>query len=54
MYNTVYGFWPVEELAEMADELTACGKVARGGCSICLESQCDKVKYTCGSGEGNH
>jgi hypothetical protein len=54
MYSAVYGFWPVEELAEMADGPTACGKVARGGCSICFERQCNKFRYTCEDGEGNH
>jgi hypothetical protein len=30
----VHGFWPVEELAELADGPTGCGEVARGGCSF--------------------
>ena len=54
MYSAVYGFWPVEDLAEMADGPTACGKVARSWCSICLGLQCDKVRYTYGGAEGNH
>jgi len=45
LYSAVYGFWPMEEL-EMADELTACRNVERGGGSICLGLQCDKVRYT--------
>ena len=28
------GFWPVEELAEVADGSTGCGEMARGGCSF--------------------
>ena len=28
------GFWPVEELAEVADEPAGCGEMARGGCSL--------------------
>ena len=28
----MHGFWQVEELPELADGLTACGKVAKGGC----------------------
>lgn len=54
MYSAVCGFWPVEDLAEMADGPTACGKVARGGCSICSGLQCDKVRYIYGGGKGNH
>jgi len=54
MYSAVYGCWPVEDLAEMADGPTPCGKVARGGCFICLGLQCDKFRYTYGGGEGNH
>jgi hypothetical protein len=53
MYSAVYGFWPVEDLAELADGNTPCGKVARGGCSICLGLQCDKVRCNYGGGEGN-
>jgi hypothetical protein len=30
----VNGFWPVEELAEVADGPTGCGEIARGGCSF--------------------
>jgi len=30
----VNGFWPVEELAELADGPTGRGEVARGGCSF--------------------
>jgi hypothetical protein len=26
------GFWPLEELAELADGPTRCGELARGGC----------------------
>ena len=32
LYSAVHGFWPVEELAELADKPTGCGEVARGGC----------------------
>jgi hypothetical protein len=53
MYSADYGFWPVENLAELADGTTACGKVAMGGCSIFLGLQCDKVRYTYGGEEGN-
>ena len=28
----LHGFWPVEELAVLADGPTGCGEVARGGC----------------------
>ena len=31
-YSAVHGFWPVEELAELADGPTGRGEVARGGC----------------------
>jgi len=37
----------------MADEHTACRNVERGGGSICLGLQCDKVRYTYEGGEGN-
>ena len=30
----MHGFWPVEELAELADGPTGRGEVARGGCSF--------------------
>jgi hypothetical protein len=30
----VHYFWPVEELAELADGPTGCGEAARGGCSF--------------------
>jgi hypothetical protein len=32
-YSAGHGFWPVLELAELADRPTECGDVARGGCS---------------------
>jgi hypothetical protein len=32
--TAVYGFWPAEVLAELADERTGCGEMARGGCSF--------------------
>jgi hypothetical protein len=32
LYSTLLRFWPVEELAEMADGLTVFVEVARGGC----------------------
>ena len=32
VYSAVHGFWPVEELVELADGPTGCGEVARGGC----------------------
>lgn len=54
MYSAVYGLWPVQELAETVDGPPACGKVARGGCYICLGLQCDKVSFTYEGGEGNH
>jgi hypothetical protein len=28
----VTGFWPVEDLAELAEGPTGCGEEARGGC----------------------
>jgi len=31
-YSAVRGFWPTEELAELANGLTVYGEVARGGC----------------------
>jgi hypothetical protein len=31
-YIAVHRFWPVEELAELADGPSGCGGVARGGC----------------------
>jgi hypothetical protein len=30
-YGAVRGFWPVEELVELADEPTGCGEVVWGG-----------------------
>ena len=27
-------FWPVEEIAKLAEKATGCGEVARGGCSF--------------------
>jgi len=30
--SAVVGFWPVKNLAELAEGPTGCGKVARGGC----------------------
>jgi len=41
----------VEELAQLAGGPTGCGEVARGGCFICLELQCDKVNRKDGGGE---
>jgi hypothetical protein len=32
VYSTVRGFWPVEELAELANGPTGCGEEARGVC----------------------
>ena len=32
LYRAVDGFWPVEELAELAGKPTGCGEVASGGC----------------------
>jgi len=32
VYSTVIGFWPVEEVAELADRPTGRGEMARGGC----------------------
>jgi len=34
LYSAVNGFWPVEELAEVADGSTGCGEMARAGCSF--------------------
>ena len=34
----MHGFWPVEELAELADGPTGRGEVARGGCSFAWNS----------------
>jgi len=31
-YTAVLRFWSVQNLAELADEPTGCGEVARGGC----------------------
>ena len=31
-YTAVYGFWPAEELAQLADGPTGFGEVATGGC----------------------
>ena len=33
-YSAVHYFWPVQELAELADGPTGCGEAARGGCSF--------------------
>ena len=32
MYSTWFHFWPVEELAQLADGPTGRGEMARGGC----------------------
>ena len=32
------GFWPVEDLAQLADGPTGCGELARGGCLIVTKS----------------
>jgi hypothetical protein len=32
-YSSLLRFWPVGELAELADGPTGCGEVSRGGCS---------------------
>jgi len=42
----VNGFWLVEELAELVDGPTGCGKVVRESVFICLELQRDKVNCT--------
>ena len=34
LYSAVHGFWPAEELAELADGPTSCGELARGGCTF--------------------
>jgi len=33
-YCTLLRFWPAGELALLADGLTGCGEVVRGGCSF--------------------
>ena len=33
LYYTLLRFWPVGELALLADGPAGCGEVARGGCS---------------------
>jgi len=33
-YSTVHYFWPVEELAELAEGPAGCVEVASGGCSF--------------------
>jgi len=37
LYSAVHGFWPVEELAELADGPAGCGEVAKGWVFMCLE-----------------
>ena len=32
-YSSLRRFWPVEDVAEVADGPTGCDEVARGGCS---------------------
>ena len=32
MYSAVHGFWPVEDLAELAGGPTGCCEMAKGGC----------------------
>jgi hypothetical protein len=49
IYGAVHGFWPVVDLAELADEPTGCGKVARHMEFIRYELKCDKVN--CAYGE---
>jgi hypothetical protein len=33
--SVVLGFWPLEELEELADGPTGCGEVAGGGGVVC-------------------
>ena len=44
LYSAVHGFWPAEELAELADGPTGCGEVARGGCLFAWNLESDVVK----------
>jgi hypothetical protein len=50
-YSAVHGFWPVEELTELADGSTGCGENGEGWVFICLELQCDEVNCSYGGGE---
>jgi hypothetical protein len=45
-YSAVTCFWPVEELAQLADGPIGCGEVARGGCLFAWN--CNEVNCTYG------
>lgn len=34
LYNAGHGFWPMEEIAELADKPRGFGEVARGACLL--------------------
>jgi hypothetical protein len=34
VYSTGHGFWPAEDLVELAVGPAGCGEVARGGCLL--------------------
>jgi len=42
MYSAVRGFWPVRELADLADGPTGRGEVSKGWVFVCLGVQCDE------------
>ena len=42
MYSAVHGFWPVWELADLADGPTGRGEVSKGWVFVCFEVQCDE------------
>ena len=42
MYSAVHGFWPVLELADLADGPTGRGEVSKGWVFVCFEVQCDE------------
>jgi len=46
LYSAVHSFWPVEELAGLADGPTGCGEVARGGCLFTWNVERDVVNCT--------
>ena len=50
-YSAVHGFWPVEELAELADESTGCGENGEGWVFICPERQRGIATCSYGGGE---
>jgi hypothetical protein len=50
-YSAVHGFWPVEELAELAEGPTVCGEVGKNGCLFAWNFSVKCQLYLHGGGE---